>query len=43
MTRFQADTGPLQPHFAYGPLSRADYALAHALHIANHQDEIEVA
>lgn len=41
--RFQAHTGPLQPHFAYGALSRADFALAHALHIANHQDEITVA
>jgi len=41
--RFQAHTGPLQPHFAYGALSRSDFALAHALHIANHQDEITVA
>lgn len=41
--RFQSHTGPLQPHFAYGPLSHADYALAHAFHVANHQDEIEVS
>lgn len=41
--RFQAHTGPLKPHFAYGALSRADFALAHTLHIANHQDEITVA
>lgn len=40
--RFQAHTGPLQPHFAYGALSRSDFALAHVLHIANHQDEIRV-
>ena len=40
--RFQAYTGPLKPHFAYGALSRSDFALAHALHIANHQDEITV-
>lgn len=40
--RFQAHTGPLQPHFAYGALSKADFALAHSLHIANHQDEIAV-
>jgi hypothetical protein len=40
--RFQAYTGPLKPHFAYGDLSRSDYALAHVLHIANHQDEIAV-
>lgn len=41
--RFQAHTGPLKPHFAYGALGRADFALAHTLHIANHQDEITVA
>lgn len=40
--RFQAYTGPLQPHFAYGSLSRTDFALAHTLHIANHQDQILV-
>lgn len=40
--RFQAYAGPLRPHFAYGALSRADFALAHTLHIANHQDEITV-
>ncbi|PHM21431.1 MAG: hypothetical protein CK604_03295 [Curvibacter sp. PD_MW3] len=43
VTRFQSHTGALQPHFAYGALSRADFALAHAFHVANHQDEIEVA
>lgn len=41
--RFQSYTGPLQPHFAYGALSRTDFALAHSLHVANHQDEITVA
>ncbi|MDZ7921787.1 DUF1569 domain-containing protein [Rhodoferax sp.] len=41
--RFQAYVGPLKPHFAYGVLSRSDFALAHTLHIANHQDEITVA
>ncbi len=40
--RFQAYAGPLKPHFAYGALSRADFALAHTRHIANHQDEITV-
>lgn len=40
--RFQRHTGALQPHFAYGALSHADFALAHTLHIANHQDEITV-
>jgi Protein of unknown function (DUF1569) len=31
------------PHFAYGQLSKTDFALAHAFHIANHQDEFVVA
>ncbi len=33
---FHRHTGPLQPHFAYGRLSKADYELAHAMHLANH-------
>ena len=40
--RFQHYRGPLMPHFAYGALSRSDFALAHAMHIANHQDDIVV-
>src|SRR4051812_12405932 len=40
--RFEAHSGVLAPHFAYGALSKADYALAHSMHIANHQDEIVV-
>jgi hypothetical protein len=38
--RFSGHAGVLKPHFAYGNLSKADYALAHTFHIANHQDEI---
>jgi hypothetical protein len=41
--RFDAHTGALKPHFAYGTLSKADFALAHAFHIANHQDEFIVS
>lgn len=41
--RFDAHGGPLMPHFAYGALPKGDYALAHTLHIANHQDEIVVS
>jgi hypothetical protein len=40
ISRFQAHQAPLKPHFAYGNLSKTDYALAHTMHIANHQDEI---
>jgi Protein of unknown function (DUF1569) len=43
MQMFNAHTGALKPHFAYGNLSKAEFALAHAFHIANHQDEIVVA
>lgn len=42
ITRFNGHRGALKPHFAYGALSRADFALAHAFHIANHQNEIVV-
>ena len=38
--RFDRHRGALAPHFAYGPLDKAQYALAHSLHIANHQDEV---
>ena len=41
--RFGRHTGPLRPHFAYGALDKADFALAHAMHIANHQDEVVTA
>jgi hypothetical protein len=40
ITRFQRHNGVLRPHFAYGALAKSDYAAAHTLHIANHQDEI---
>lgn len=40
IARFQGHQGALKPHFAYGGLGKADYALAHSLHIANHQEEI---
>lgn len=42
ITRFNAFSGPLRPHFAYGTLRKPDFAIAHSLHIANHQDEISI-
>ena len=33
---FHGHTDDLQPHFAYGRLSKAEYELAHAMHLANH-------
>jgi hypothetical protein len=43
INRFNGHAGALKPHFAYGALSKADFALAHAFHIANHQDEFVLA
>ena len=40
LKRFDLHAGALKPHFAYGALDKTDYALAHTLHIANHQEEI---
>ncbi|MBL4621456.1 MAG: DUF1569 domain-containing protein [Immundisolibacteraceae bacterium] len=37
---FEQHAGPLAPHFAYGALSRADYELAHVMHLYNHLEEI---
>ena len=33
---FEAYSGALHPHFAYGELSKTEYDRAHAMHIANH-------
>jgi len=41
--RFQAHNGTLKPHFAYGALSKSDFAAAHSMHIANHQYEVLLA
>jgi Protein of unknown function (DUF1569) len=36
MRAFESWSKPLLPHFAYGELSRQQYELAHAMHLANH-------
>ena len=41
--RFNAYNGALKPHFAYGQLSKTEFAMAHHMHIVNHQDEIRLA
>ncbi len=41
-TDFQQFQGGLAPHFAYGALSKDDYALAHILHFSNHLEEIQL-
>jgi Protein of unknown function (DUF1569) len=40
---FESFSGALKPHFAYGNLNKRDFAQAHVLHIANHQDDIVVS
>ncbi|MEX6503550.1 DUF1569 domain-containing protein [Pseudomonas zhanjiangensis] len=40
--RFADHRGELQPHFAYGLLSHADYAQAHVLHLYDHLSLIRV-
>lgn len=40
LTTFREWQAPLQPHFAYGTLSREDYAAAHLMHIRNHLQEM---
>lgn len=42
LERFARHTGELQPHFAYGPLTHAEYTIAHTLHLNNHLEEIGV-
>jgi len=39
---FDNYSGALKPHFAFGMLSKSDYALAHVLHINNHLQEFAV-
>ena len=39
---FEDHTGPLQPHFAYGDLNKAQYEQAHAMHLANHLSAFDV-
>lgn len=40
LRRFDTHTGPLQPHFAYGALDKAQYTRAHLMHLANHWSDI---
>lgn len=38
---FEAWKGEMQPHFAYGALSKSQYERANAMHVANHLAAIE--
>lgn len=39
LQRFEAHTGALAPHFAYGELDKSRYTRAHLMHVANHWSE----
>jgi hypothetical protein len=40
---FQQYNGDLEPHFAYGALTKPEYEAAHVMHIYNHFEEFKVA
>ena len=40
LAAFDAHTGALQPHFAYGALSKPQYLRAHLMHLAHHWTEV---
>lgn len=42
MDQFANYVGPLEPHFAYGELNKAQYELAHVLHIQDHFPDLIV-
>jgi hypothetical protein len=39
LAAFEAHTGALAPHFAYGALDKTQYTRAHLMHLANHWQE----
>jgi Protein of unknown function (DUF1569) len=43
LKRFEAHSGALMPHFAYGELDKTQYTRAHLMHLANHWSEVERA
>jgi hypothetical protein len=40
LATFEAHTGPLAPHFAYGALDKNQYTRAHLMHLAHHWTEL---
>jgi hypothetical protein len=40
--KFISYSNQFAPHFAYGELTKAEYATAHVLHIKNHLEEIKM-
>lgn len=42
LVAFRGYEAEMKPHFAYGSLSKDDYAIAHVLHINNHLEEFRL-
>ena len=42
LEKFSAHSDILKPHFAYGELSKEQYAIAHVMHINNHLEEFKI-
>lgn len=40
---FKEYEGALAPHFAYGPLTKQQYEMAHVMHFNNHLQEVKLA
>jgi hypothetical protein len=40
---FTSHAGPVAPHFAYGPVSKAEYEALHAMHLTDHLSQWEVS
>jgi hypothetical protein len=43
LRRFEAHSGALAPHFAYGALDKPQYTRAHLMHVANHWTQVQRA
>ena len=43
LREFDAHTGALQPHFAYGALDKGAYARAHLMHLADHWQQFRAS
>ncbi|GBF39795.1 DUF1569 domain-containing protein [Leptospira johnsonii] len=43
ISTFSNYNGEFAPHFAYGKLTKQEYELAHAMHIANHLDYVTIS
>ncbi|MFZ6658480.1 DUF1569 domain-containing protein [Undibacterium sp. TJN19] len=41
LQKFEKHVGEIKPHFAYGSLSKAEFAQAHVMHIENHLKAID--